>query len=243
MVKTDLGHVALAERDLPTARRLLEETVATLVAIGDRRAEGAVRDSLAAVALAEGHRDEARQHYLTILGIATELHDEPGFVNAVEGLATVAAEGGQWERALRLGAAAERLRDTLFFRRSMPFMRGTFEAAVARARRAMPEATATAVWNEGANMSREQLIAMALTGASRAPANIEPLSAREAEIAALVAEGRTNRQIADRLVIAERTVDAHVAHILDKLGFHSRSEIAAWAVRAGLGARSRPTAR
>ncbi len=54
------------------------------------------------------------------------------------------------------------------------------------------------------------------------------LSAREAEVARLVAEGLTNRQIANRLVISERTAGNHVAHILTKLGFTSRSQIAAW---------------
>jgi DNA-binding NarL/FixJ family response regulator len=54
------------------------------------------------------------------------------------------------------------------------------------------------------------------------------LSARESEVAALVADGLTNRQIAARLVISERTAGNHVAHILTKLGFTSRSQIAAW---------------
>jgi DNA-binding NarL/FixJ family response regulator len=55
-----------------------------------------------------------------------------------------------------------------------------------------------------------------------------PLSAREIEVAALVREGLTNRQIAERLVISERTAQNHVQHILTKLGFTSRSQIAAW---------------
>lgn len=54
------------------------------------------------------------------------------------------------------------------------------------------------------------------------------LSPREAEVAALVAEGLSNRGIAERLVISERTAGNHVAHILTKLGFTSRSQIAAW---------------
>lgn len=57
------------------------------------------------------------------------------------------------------------------------------------------------------------------------------LSPREAEVAALVAEGLANRQIAERLVISERTAGNHVAHILTKLGFTSRSQIAVWATR------------
>lgn len=57
------------------------------------------------------------------------------------------------------------------------------------------------------------------------------LSPREMEVARLVAEGLTNRQIAVRLVISERTAQNHVQHILTKLGFTARSQIAAWAVR------------
>jgi DNA-binding CsgD family transcriptional regulator len=57
------------------------------------------------------------------------------------------------------------------------------------------------------------------------------LSPREAEVARLVAEGLTNRQIAARLIISERTAQNHVQHILTKLGFTTRSQIAAWSVR------------
>ena len=58
------------------------------------------------------------------------------------------------------------------------------------------------------------------------------LSPRETEVAELIAEGLTNRQIAERLVISERTAQNHVQHILTKLGFTTRSQIAAWSVRA-----------
>jgi len=60
---------------------------------------------------------------------------------------------------------------------------------------------------------------------------VPELSRREAEVAGLVAEGLSNREIARRLVISERTAETHVQHILTKLGFGSRSQIAAWAVR------------
>ena len=54
------------------------------------------------------------------------------------------------------------------------------------------------------------------------------LTRRELEIAELVAQGMTNKEIAGRLVISTRTVEAHVEHILTKLAFTSRSQIAAW---------------
>jgi non-specific serine/threonine protein kinase len=60
------------------------------------------------------------------------------------------------------------------------------------------------------------------------------LTPREREGAALIARGASNRQIATRLVIAERTAMRHVEHILNKLGVHSRAEIAAWAAHNGL---------
>jgi len=55
-----------------------------------------------------------------------------------------------------------------------------------------------------------------------------PLSPREREVAALVAQELTDRQIADRLVTTEGTAGVHVGHILNKLGFHTRTEIARW---------------
>ncbi|HLZ25801.1 MAG TPA: response regulator transcription factor [Chloroflexota bacterium] len=60
------------------------------------------------------------------------------------------------------------------------------------------------------------------------------LTPREQEVLALIADGRSNREIATALVIAERTVEAHVAHILAKLGVRSRTQVAVWAFATGL---------
>ena len=61
-----------------------------------------------------------------------------------------------------------------------------------------------------------------------------PLSRRELEVVALVAAGMTNRQIADRLFIAERTAEGHVERIRNKLEVRSRTEVAMWAVEHGI---------
>jgi len=72
---------------------------------------------------------------------------------------------------------------------------------------------------------------MAREGAGRVP-----LSRREQEVAALVAEGLTNRAIADRLFISERTVDRHLEHIREKLGVSNRAQVAVWyAARPAVG--------
>ncbi len=60
------------------------------------------------------------------------------------------------------------------------------------------------------------------------------LTAREREVAALIAQGKSNREIAAELVVGLRTVEAHITRILDKLGFSSRAQIAVWAVGKGL---------
>ena len=60
------------------------------------------------------------------------------------------------------------------------------------------------------------------------------LTAREREVAALIAEGKTSREIAEFLVVSERTAEVHVSNILRKLNFTSRAQIAAWAVETGL---------
>jgi DNA-binding NarL/FixJ family response regulator len=83
--------------------------------------------------------------------------------------------------------------------------------------------------------SRDEAVALALGESVRAavPASdgrvaAAPLGKREAEVARLVAEGLSNKQIGGRLFISERTVASHVRSILNKLGFRSRAQIAAW---------------
>jgi DNA-binding NarL/FixJ family response regulator len=78
----------------------------------------------------------------------------------------------------------------------------------------------------------EQLVALAQRSE---PAEIAGLSPREREVLLRIAEGDTNRQIAERLVISEATARNHVSHVLEKLGLSRRSEAAALAARLKLG--------
>jgi DNA-binding NarL/FixJ family response regulator len=63
---------------------------------------------------------------------------------------------------------------------------------------------------------------------------IAVLTPREQQVAALIAQGLTDRQIAEALVITEGTAGIHVGHILNKLGFRSRAQVAAWAAEHDL---------
>jgi DNA-binding NarL/FixJ family response regulator len=74
----------------------------------------------------------------------------------------------------------------------------------------------------------------ALTSRQAARKEFSGLTEREREVAALIARGKSNREIAELLVITVRTVEANITRIFDKLGFKSRTEIATWAVTKGL---------
>ena len=81
------------------------------------------------------------------------------------------------------------------------------------------------------------------TGAACSAGSTAPLTPREGEVAALVAAGLTNREIAEQLVITEGTAASHVVHILNKLSVRSRVQVGVWAAGRGLtgpSERSRP---
>src|SRR5256714_14192056 len=92
--------------------------------------------------------------------------------------------------------------------------------------------------SEGMQLDTEQAFALAEALARPAPiadrryveiAGVK-LTRRELEVAVMVAKGMSNRQIAARLVLTERTVEGHVENLLSKLHFHSRAAVAAWVV-------------
>lgn len=80
----------------------------------------------------------------------------------------------------------------------------------------------------------KQLMSLAQSGAAAEAAD-NPLSERESEVIELIAQGKTNKEIAKDLIIAEKTARNHVSRILTKLGLTRRSQAAAWAIKAGLG--------
>ncbi|MGQ4596409.1 protein kinase domain-containing protein [Nocardia sp. R6R-6] len=147
-------------------------------------------------------------------------------------LAWIAAEEANFERAVVLTAAAERIGRTagtpsIQFLEMLVYQ----EDCESRTRQAMSARTYAAAQREGAALSFDAAIAYAL-GEQRAPASKDAagrkLTKREREVAELVAEGLTNREIATRLVISPRTAQGHVERVLTKLGFNSRAQIAAW---------------
>jgi DNA-binding NarL/FixJ family response regulator len=85
--------------------------------------------------------------------------------------------------------------------------------------------------NRAARLGALALTERAATAAARLGRDESRLTHREEEISAMIAEGLSNRAIAARLFLSERTVQNHVQHVLDKLDLANRAQIAAWAVR------------
>jgi non-specific serine/threonine protein kinase len=117
--------------------------------------------------------------------------------------------------------------------RSDPWLQRHAEDSNRRSRTTLGAASERA-WNEGWYMSLDQAVDYALgQGEPKRGVESRHLSRREREVAKLVATGMTNREIAERLSIAERTAEGHVEQIRNKLGFRSRTQVATWAVQHG----------
>ncbi len=164
-------------------------------------------------------------------------------IDGVAGVATVAAGLGQMEAAARLlgavGANCERLGYT--FERPE---RERYDRAARVAREALGDAAFARAETAGRALSLEEAVAEATAFAPMAgPAGVPAptgaaarhgLTAREVEVLRLLAQRRTDREIADALFISPKTAGFHVANILGKLGVANRREAAALALREGL---------
>ena len=87
---------------------------------------------------------------------------------------------------------------------------------------------------EGFLAGARRVIGVEAPSRHRLPRGPGGLTAREQEVAVLIAQGQSNRAMAERMVLSVRTVEDHVGRILGKLGFSSRAQIAAWATQQGL---------
>ena len=204
--------------------------------LGEKRDFSDSIASLATIALEQGDAVEAGAKLRQSLVRERELGRTSRIPSRLDRLAGVAGMQGNQEQAARLYGAAEGARTALGITKD-PIPRARTEHHLAAARAQLGAAAWATAWAAGRTLSQEQAIAEALA-IPEAPADTTPvtgprdvagpaLSPREREVAALVAEGRTNGLIAAALGLATRTVDTHVARILKKLGVASRAEVVA----------------
>jgi predicted ATPase/DNA-binding NarL/FixJ family response regulator len=170
--------------------------------------------------------------------INASFDDRRAVALGIEGLAWVDADAKQAERAACLLGAADAIW-RIFEAPMSGFLQlvDDHDQCEQAVRRALGEPAFEAAFQQGAQLTPQQATEYALDPESRGAASrrqprplssTTPLTRREQEIAELVAKGLTNREIASQLVISDRTAEGHVEHILTKLGFRSRGQIAAW---------------
>jgi non-specific serine/threonine protein kinase len=167
-----------------------------------------------------------------------EVRDPLGTGYALEGMAMLASSRQRGARAAWLLGAADQMWRLVGSRLGQdPFLEALHQQTEQNARRELG-GRFDALFRRGTDTPLDQVVRAAIADADQLsavagpPAKTQPLTSREQEIAALVAEGLSNRQIAQRLVISKRTVDAHVEHIYGKLGVSSRVQLANWLTSA-----------
>ena len=185
-------------------------------------------------ALITGDLVQAKTDYVEALKIAQRIDDRVAQYALLDGLGCVAAGSGQARHAARLLGAAETVR-TQAGASLIPFLAPLIAMAAESATAGLGASKFQAEMTAGKRLSRDEAIRLALGEPAQVAASVSAngegrglLGKREAEVAQLVAEGLSNKQIGARLFISERTVDSHVRGILNKLGFNSRAQIAGW---------------
>jgi non-specific serine/threonine protein kinase len=196
--------------------------------------------NLGNVACDDGDYEQARAWHRSNVARTSSMRRASWYGASLLGTALWAARAGRPEEAVRLLAAATALRDAIHH--PWPLVdRPDVEEVMARTNAALPPDAVRRLEAEGRSMAAEPALAHALatldsplpataTGVASPTATGCPgLTPRQWEVARLVARGLTNREIAAALTVTERTAENHVQHVMDRLGFRSRSQIAAWA--------------
>ena len=236
---TALGFAAANLGDFAAAQAFLERALGITRAAGDRRGIARARFGLGRAALGRGDHPEAHRALEEAVAITRALGDRWFLSFCLDTYAYLAAVTGQYAPAARLCGAADGLLHALGTPRP-PCMEPAYLGSLAAVRHALGEDALVGLVAAGRELALDEAIAEAAAAgeaacptpvASGAPTTgpASPLSAREREVARLIARGLTNKQIAAELIIAEGTANRHVSNILGRLGFATRAQVAAWA--------------
>jgi predicted ATPase/DNA-binding SARP family transcriptional activator/DNA-binding CsgD family transcriptional regulator len=243
------GLVAISQGDLERGLALNEESLALFRQIGDIQGMGHCLNNLGIGAVLQADYNKASALLRENLRMARESDYKLAIQYSFLGLGYVAACREQPARAARLWGAVEAMGEA-FGIGITPITRShtNYDGYLASARSQLTETVWKAAWEEGRAMTLEQAIEYTLSAEEEQPATASmpeetpvvgyhqaaALTPREREVAMLVAQEMTNRQIAQELSISERTVATHVHKILDKLNLRSRIQIYAWATEQEL---------
>ena len=241
-----LGIVAHQQGDVAGARSLLEESLVLFKEGGERGRIAEVFLELGLISFHQGDYAAARARMEESLQIARELDHKWNIAVCLEGLAVVVAAQGEPVRAVWFMSAAQALREAIATPLPSP-IQAMHEYTIASARTQLGEQAFAAAWAEGCIMTPEQALAtkgrtllstavpLPLTISSVPPAKSSApspagLTAREVEVLRLVAQGLTDAQVAEQLVISPCTVNTHLKSIYGKIQVTSRSAATRYAI-------------
>ncbi len=242
-----LGDLARLTGDTYGARRRYEEALAILREVNARPEMARCLAGLGRIAMDQGQTAVGREHLTRSIELSRSIGSRIGTIRGVEAFAALAVAEGRPERAVRLAAAAAALRAAAH----LPPRPAAWADRYLAVARDLGEDAVSRLWDQGSALDASSAVELALEGgpepADRSAGADPPapagrlaatggLTARELEIVALIAKGHSNKAIGEDLVISPATAARHVANIMLKLGFSSRAQIAAWAVRGPGGA-------
>jgi len=239
-----LGDLARFRNHPGEAHGWYVEALAILREIGARPEVARCLAGLGRVAMDLGATEQARRHLTRSLRLSHATGARISVARGLEAFAALAGHESRPELAVQLAAAAAALRETA----GLPPLPGArTESYLAPARRLLGDAAVARLWASGRTLTGEAAVALALDLPTPAAAQDDEspaltvvdsyqvasappssLTQREYQIATLVASGRSNKAIAGELSISPTTAARHVANIMAKLGFNSRTQIAAW---------------
>ncbi|MFB9908865.1 ATP-binding protein [Allokutzneria oryzae] len=223
---------ALFRGDLARAVALARKACALCEPHGEQWGYSYALYVLARAELPRGELEQATTHAQESLRLKKAFNDLIGMAMLIDVLAWIAAAADDGARAAILLGAVEQLWASVGGQARMgsPDWRGPHETCERQTRHAIGDHAFRAAFARGVGLDLDEAVAYALGEPALAATRTAevPLTRREHQVAELVAHGLTNKQIADRLGITQRTAEGHVHHILAKLGFANRAHVATW---------------
>lgn len=239
--RLNLGRIAKAQGNFALADQHYEESTSLFDHLNAMWGIGEVKFERARLTRAQGDFVLANTYYQESLVLFKEVGGRHFVATCFEGIADLAALQGNHICAARLFGAAATLRETLHAQMA-PIHRADYEHKLAEARSDIDPHVWEAAWAEGQMLTLHQAVVEAQTVVNEGFAkslevdhtSTVRLTPREHQVIVLVAQGYSNRAIAEELVITERTAEIHVGNILGKLGVSTRAQAAVYAVAHGL---------
>jgi predicted ATPase/DNA-binding CsgD family transcriptional regulator len=225
------------EADLDAVRSAASQGARLARETGDLYALEMMLLNAGSAGLLAGDLDGSKPLLTEALRLAYQADDRVAQFYLLDASGCHAALSGRARLAAQLLGAADTVR-TEAGANVMPFLAPLLVQARELAVAGLGATRFEAEFEAGKRLDRDTALGLALGKPAHAAvaasdnASAGLLGKREAEVARLVADGLTNKQIGTRLFISERTVDSHVRSILNKLGFNSRAQIAAWMASA-----------